>query len=50
VDLRWTPEPSPDEREALERALRRLLTERKGSRSGWWREGVEEAVSLDEES
>jgi hypothetical protein len=50
VDLRWTPEPGPDEREALERTLQRLLTERQDSRSAWWREGVEEAVSSDEES
>jgi len=55
VELRWSPEPSPEEREALERALARLLAERAEPRSGWWRAGVaenvlpEEDVTADEE-
>ena len=38
-----TPEPSPEEREALERALDEAAKPEPG-RSGWWREGVREAV------
>ncbi len=36
------PEPSPEEREALEEALRRLLEPPANPRSAWWRSGVEE--------
>ena len=55
MELRWSPEPSPEEREALERALARLLAERAEPRSRWWRAGVaenvlaEEDVTVDEE-
>jgi hypothetical protein len=45
VELDWRPEPTPEEREALERALRRLLAERAEPRGAWWREGVLESVS-----
>jgi hypothetical protein len=47
VSLDWRPEPTPDEREALEQALARLLAEREGAdpRSAWWRAGVEESVA-----
>jgi hypothetical protein len=45
VELDWRPEPTPEEREALERALERLLAERADPRSAWWREGVLESVS-----
>jgi hypothetical protein len=44
VELAWRPEPSPEEREALERALARLLAERADARSAWWREGVRESL------
>jgi hypothetical protein len=50
VDLEITPEPSPEEREALEHALARLLRgEGVGERGAWWREGVGENVSPEEE-
>jgi hypothetical protein len=38
------PEPSPEDREALEEALRRLLGLPANPRSAWWRSGVEENV------
>ena len=45
MDLEITPEPPPREREAVERALARLLgAERPEPRSVWWREGVRESV------
>jgi hypothetical protein len=50
VDLEITPEPSPEERDALERALARLLEyEGVGERGAWWREGVGENVNPEEE-
>jgi hypothetical protein len=44
VELRWSPEPSPEEREALARALARVLAEREDPRGAWWRAGVGENV------
>ena len=38
-----TPEPTPEEREALERALAEAAKPEPG-RTDWWREGVREAV------
>ena len=49
VNLDWKPEPTPEEREALEQALDRLLAERDDPRGAWWREGVEESVSPEAE-
>jgi hypothetical protein len=49
VELDWKPEPTPEEREALEQALARLLAERDHERSAWWREGVQESVSPEDE-
>lgn len=49
MDLRWSPEPTPKEREALELALARALAERSEPRSAWWREGVLESVSPEAE-
>jgi hypothetical protein len=49
VKLDWRPEPTPEEREALERALKRALAERDHDRSAWWREGVQESVSPEDE-
>lgn len=43
-----TPEPTPEEREALERALAEAAKPEPG-RSGWWREGVRESVEPDSE-
>jgi hypothetical protein len=45
VELEISPEPSPEEREALERALARLLVEPDDPRSAWWREGIGENLS-----
>ncbi len=47
MELDWRPEPTPEEREALERALARVLAERGRERSDWWREGVRESVSAE---
>jgi hypothetical protein len=51
VKLEITPEPSPEEREALERALARLDDGERSSaaRSAWWKAGLEEDLSLEEE-
>jgi hypothetical protein len=49
VELNWRPEPTAEEREALERALARVLAERRDPRGAWWREGVEESVSPEPE-
>jgi hypothetical protein len=49
VNLEWRPEPTSEEREALERALERALSEGSDPRSPWWREGVQESVSPDAE-
>jgi hypothetical protein len=45
MELDWRPEPTPEEREALEAALARALAERPDPRTAWWREGVLESVS-----
>ena len=47
MQLEITPEPAPEEREALERALARLLAEPAPERSAWWHEGIHE--NLDDE-
>lgn len=47
MELDWRPEPSPEEREALDHALARLLAEDANPRSAWWREGVRESVEDD---
>jgi hypothetical protein len=50
VELEVTPEPSPEERDALERALAGLLeAEPPPPRGAWWRAGIEDALSLEEE-
>ena len=41
--VKITPEPSPDEHEALLRALA-ALDEKGDSASAWWRTGIREAV------
>jgi hypothetical protein len=40
----FDPEPSEEEREALEIALGRLLEGVKKPESAWWRQGIEEAL------
>jgi len=42
-----TPEPSPEDEEAIEAALARLLQEPRDARSAWWREGVRENLELE---
>jgi hypothetical protein len=42
------PEPPPEEREAVERGLARLLEEQGDPRSAWWRAGVGETLSESE--
>jgi hypothetical protein len=43
----FDPEPDPEEREALEIALGRLLEPPTEPRSAWWRQGVEEGLDAD---
>ena len=49
MNVDWRPEPTPEEREALDRALERALTERDHPRGAWWREGVLDSVSREDE-
>ena len=42
------PEPSESDREALDEALTRLLSERNDPYSEWWRAGVRELVTPEE--
>lgn len=42
MEHEWSPEPSTEEREALEQALERLLNIAPEPRGAWWREGVRE--------
>jgi hypothetical protein len=43
------PEPPAAEREALNEALARLLSEPEDPYNAWWREGVRETVIPEEE-
>jgi hypothetical protein len=43
------PEPSPEEREAIDEALARLASPAPDPRSDWWRAGVAEDLSEEEE-
>ena len=43
----FTPEPTPEDREALERALQGAADEAPDPRGAWWRAGLRE--SLDSE-
>ena len=45
MQLEIEPEPSSEEREALERALAALAAPSADPRGAWWREGVRENVS-----
>jgi hypothetical protein len=49
MELEWRPEPTAEEREALDEALARALAARGDPRSAWWREGVDASVSPDPE-
>jgi hypothetical protein len=43
------PDPSPDELEAIEEALARLAAPVADPRSAWWRAGIAEDLSEEEE-
>jgi hypothetical protein len=43
------PEPPAGDRQALDEALARLLSEREDPYSAWWRQGARETVSPEEE-
>ena len=45
MHLEIEPQPTPEEREVLERALASLADEPADPRGAWWREGVREDVS-----
>jgi hypothetical protein len=45
MEIEIEPQPSPEEREALERALASLRSAPADPRGPWWREGVRENVS-----
>lgn len=49
VQLEWTPEPTDEEREALDRVLARLLTEREDRRGAWWAGGVRESLHAEDD-
>jgi hypothetical protein len=49
MDARIVPEPPEHERRALAEALALLLAERVDPYSDWWRAGVRETVSPEEE-
>jgi hypothetical protein len=49
VHYDWSPEPTPEEREALERALAEALDDQSEPRSAWWRAGLREALSSEPE-
>jgi hypothetical protein len=48
MDAEITPEPSPEEREALERALASLAKPPADARGPWWREGLGEELDGDQ--
>ena len=45
----WSPEPTPEEREALERALAEKLDGETELRSAWWRAGLRDALRSEPE-
>jgi hypothetical protein len=49
MDVEIDPEPSREEREAIERALAARPGEPPDPRGAWWREGVRENVSPEAE-
>jgi hypothetical protein len=48
VAYEFTPEPTPEEREALERALESVADEAPDPRGAWWRAGLRAALSVEE--
>jgi hypothetical protein len=49
MEMEIKPEPSGEEGEALKVALARLLEEPADPRGAWWRAGVQEVLSPEEE-
>ena len=49
MDVDISPEPPDDERRALDEALAHLLAERVDPYSEWWRAGLRETLSPEEE-
>jgi hypothetical protein len=47
VTYEWSPEPTPEEREALERALEGVLGGEPDPRGAWWRTGLSEALAVE---
>jgi hypothetical protein len=47
-ELEITPEPSPDERAAIEAAVAEVLNGESETRGAWWRAGVLDAADDDE--
>ena len=45
----FTPEPTPEEREALERALEGVAEETPDPRGAWWRAGLRESLDSEPE-
>ena len=45
----FTPEPGPEEREALERALEGVGDEAPDPRGAWWRAGLKESLDSEPE-
>jgi hypothetical protein len=48
MDLEITPEPTPEERDAIACALAELAATRRPSPGEWWRQGLIEAVEDEE--
>ena len=48
VELEITPEPTPEERAAIEAALAQGSVEGADAANAWWRSGVLEAVEGDD--
>jgi hypothetical protein len=49
VAYEFTPEPGPEEREALERALEGLTDEAPDPRGAWWRTGLRDSLRSEPE-
>ena len=50
MDVEIHPEPSPDERAAIEAAVAELHAERRETRSAWWDAELADAVDDDDGS
>jgi len=49
VDVEIHPEPSPEERAAIEEAVAVVFDGKRPTRSAWWRAGLPDAADEDEE-